>query len=75
MTTELGYDFKTVRTGSGCLILDITPHNRRRDFQTKRYVFTADEVRALITVLDILPEDGDDISKSDMDRAFSRLNG
>lgn len=72
MTGGIGYEFHTVRSSTGCLILDITPHNRRHDFTSKRYVFTPDEVRALIGVLDILPDDGD-ASKADMNRAYSRL--
>lgn len=45
---ELGYVFKSAVTANGCLMLCITPHARRRDFHSKVYVLTADEVRALI---------------------------
>ena len=52
---ELGYVFKSAVTANGCLMLCITPHARRRDFHSKVYVFTADEVRALIEALAVMP--------------------
>lgn len=53
---ELGYVFKSAVTANGCLMLCITPHARRRDFHSKVYVLTADEVRALIEALAVLPD-------------------
>lgn len=53
---ELGYVFKSAVTANGCLMLCITPHARRRDFHSKVYVFTADEVRALIEALAVIPD-------------------
>lgn len=53
---ELGYVFKSAVTANGCLMLCITPHARRRDFHSKVYVFTADEVRALIEALAVMPD-------------------
>ncbi len=51
---ELGYVFKSAVTANGCLMLCITPHARRRDFHSKVYVLTADEVRALIEALAVI---------------------
>lgn len=48
--------FKSAVTANGCLMLCITPHARRRDFHSKVYVFTADEVRALIEALAVMPD-------------------
>ena len=56
---ELGYVFKSAVTANGCLMLCITPHARRRDFHSKVYVFTADEVRALIEALAVMPDERD----------------
>lgn len=53
---DLGYVFKSAVTANGCLMLCITPHARRRDFHSKVYVLTPDEVLALIGCLDILPD-------------------
>ena len=51
--------FKSAVTANGCLMLCITPHARRRDFPSKVYVFTADEVRALIEALAVMPDGPD----------------
>ena len=58
---ELGYVFKSAVTANGCLMLCITPHARRRDFHSKVYVFTADEVRALIEALAVMPDGPEEI--------------
>ena len=56
MSSDMGYRFQSARTANGCLMVCITPHTRRRDFRSKVYVFTADEVRALIEALAVLPD-------------------
>lgn len=53
---ELGYVFKSAVTANGCLMLCITPHARCRDFHSKVYVFTPEEVRGLIGCLAVLPD-------------------
>lgn len=52
----MGYRFEAKPTALGCTLLQVIPHDRRQDFTSKAYVLTADEVRALIAVLDIVPD-------------------
>ena len=45
MSSDMGYRFQSATTANGCLMVCITPHTRRRDFRSKVYVFTPEEVR------------------------------
>ena len=53
---RMGYRFQSATTANGCLMVCITPHTRRRDFRSKVYVFTPEEVRGLIGCLAVLPD-------------------
>ncbi|TCE47318.1 hypothetical protein MCC10045_0268 [Bifidobacterium longum subsp. longum] len=56
MSSDMGYRFQSATTANGCLMVCITPHTRRRDFRSKVYVFTPEEVRRLIGCLAVLPD-------------------
>lgn len=56
MSSDMGYRFQSATTANGYLMLCITPHAQRRDFHSKVYVLTADEVRALIEALAVMPD-------------------
>lgn len=56
MSSDMGYRFQSATTANGCLMVCITPHTRRRDFRSKVYVFTPEEVRGLIGCLAVLPD-------------------